>query len=736
MATRRGLRKYTERANRQDQADAMRGEIHRGLVEIITNADDAYMRAGTDGPIRITVEHLSESGGFVARLRVADKATGLTADEMEAKLTRAGSRSSGFEHGQSVRGLHSRGVGDVAGFGSIEVESLKGGKWSKFVLEDLSYEIEDEPADSAAEIRARLGLDQGDSGATVTINVKGPRPVPSNLFDRLCNLGELRHITTDRTVTFEETGIRVQSSRRIYYDEPPCTEAIRKEVVVPGYPEALAELVVFEMDEPQDGQVNSETHHGLLIRGRRAVYENTLFNLDRKVGSGYLRGWLSCPYIDDLIRDFDDRQETGRAPTGENPIRLVSRSRDGLHDEHPFVRKLRALFSEELIPLIQDLAKRHAGERPLGDAIQERLDETAREFARLLADDLAELEVDEGNGSGGDEAPLKIIPGRVLVRPGEKKTLTVHIRPSLIPDGWADDLNAITDTPTIVSIDGEPDPPEPHPDNPEVLVSRVRVLAAPTEGNAIIRVSAGSTHDSCTVTVDSTVQPPPPPPEDLEFSHSHYNLRLGRRRSIEVRAPLDLVVALGAKLQLSLDGDPTIKVLTETCDLRLDPGNGWYVGRIPLVGDEVGASGELVAILGAHNANAHVQVLDPTDPHGLDLQIKWSDSSPKLFLPHRASLEQGPSGLVLTIYGQHPTIYPLLGAYDEDRRAFQYSQTLEVSLVLAEIMATELVHYLLEREFARPGQWIDASRYSSRYRSRLGRYLGKAQQMLSSADQS
>ena len=90
----------------------------------------------------------------------------------------------------------------------------------------------------------------------------------------------------------------------------------------------------------------------------------------------------------------------------------------------------------------------------------------------------------------------------------------------------------------------------------------------------------------------------------------------------------------------------------------------------------------------------------------------------------------------MTIYGQHPTIYPLLGAYDEDRKAFQYSQTLEVSLVLAEIMATELVHYLLEREFARPGQWIDASRYSSRYRSRLGRYLGKAQQMLSPADQS
>jgi hypothetical protein len=145
----------------------------------------------------------------------------------------------------------------------------------------------------------------------------------------------------------------------------------------------------------------------------------------------------------------------------------------------------------------------------------------------------------------------------------------------------------------------------------------------------------------------------------------------------------------------------------------------------------VGASAELTAVLGEHQARSHLEVLDPTDPHGLDLQIRWADSAYK---PYRASLEQGPSGLVLTIYGRHPAIYHLLGSFDEDRKRFENEKTPEVSLVLAEIMATEITHYLLEREFGLSGERFDVSRYPPRYRSRIGKYLNIAQKMLTAAD--
>jgi hypothetical protein len=732
MPRRSGTREYTERANRQDAGDALRGDIVRGLVEIITNADDAYVRSDRDGPITVTVEHLSDAEEFTARVRVADSATGLTADEMEAKLTKAGSRSSDFEQGQSVRGLHGRGFGDVAVFGSVELESIKDGDWAKITLNGLEWLLDDEMTDSDEEIRNRLGLGEVESGATVTINVRGPGRVPSNVFNRLCHVAELRQIITERTVTFAETGTRIEPRRPLYYESPTCDEVVRKEVGVLGYPEASAELVVYEMEEPQEGRVTPESHHGLLICGGRAVYENTLFELDRMVGSGYLRGHLRCPYIDDLIRTFDDRQERDEDPTEENPIRLVSRSRDGLHDEHPFVKRLKAVFSAELLPLIQELAKRHSGNKNPSDSMQQRLDNTARQFAREIADDLADLDEDVPGGDGPDEAPLKIIPSRVVMQPEERKTLTIHIRPGLIGEDWAGELTASSDAKAIVSCDSShPDTPEPHPDDPELLVSRIRVTSGTSDGNAVVRVTAGTKEDTCTVTVDRESPPPPPPPEGLEFSHSHYNLRPGRRRSVEIWAPLDLVIGAGTEVQVKIDGDPTIQLLAETCELHLDSARGWYSGRVQLIGDVVGVSAELTAVIGEHQAQSHLEVLDPTDPHGLDFQIRWEDNTHS---PYRASLEQGPSGLVLTIYGRHPAIYPLLGSYDEDRKRFENEKTPEVSLVLAEIMATEITHHLLEREFARPGERFDASRYPPRYRSRIGKYLDIAQKYLTAAD--
>src|SRR5687767_8413199 len=108
--TRAGTLEYTDRAHSQDASDALRGDIVRGLVELITNADDAYIRAGQEsGSIRIVVEHLDDAS-YSARVTVADSATGMTADEMQANLTRLGVRSSSFDTGGSVRGLHGRGA--------------------------------------------------------------------------------------------------------------------------------------------------------------------------------------------------------------------------------------------------------------------------------------------------------------------------------------------------------------------------------------------------------------------------------------------------------------------------------------------------------------------------------------------------------------------------------------------------------------------------------------------------
>ena len=51
---------------------------------------------------------------------------------------------------------------------------------------------------------------------------------------------------------------------------------------------------------------------------------------------------------------------------------------------------------------------------------------------------------------------------------------------------------------------------------------------------------------------------------------------------------------------------------------------------------------------------------------------------------------------------------------------------------LSEIVASELAHHILERDFARPGRsQFDAGTYAANYRRRLDRYLGVAQRLMS-----
>ena len=98
-----GTVQYTGRAFHQDAMEAMRGDIVRGLIELITNSDDAYVAcdSGAAGKIIIEVEHRrNQPWSVVAR----DRATGISAQDMISKITRLGGRTSGFETGEARRG--------------------------------------------------------------------------------------------------------------------------------------------------------------------------------------------------------------------------------------------------------------------------------------------------------------------------------------------------------------------------------------------------------------------------------------------------------------------------------------------------------------------------------------------------------------------------------------------------------------------------------------------------------
>ena len=106
------IRKKLEYADRfaVQQADqAIRKDVVRVLVELITNCNDSYVRMedsglATMGKIIIST-HRKRTNSV---LRVCDNAEGMTSDDLDKKVLKYGEATSGFKEGQSVRGLWGR----------------------------------------------------------------------------------------------------------------------------------------------------------------------------------------------------------------------------------------------------------------------------------------------------------------------------------------------------------------------------------------------------------------------------------------------------------------------------------------------------------------------------------------------------------------------------------------------------------------------------------------------------
>jgi anti-sigma regulatory factor (Ser/Thr protein kinase) len=102
----------------------MKGNVVRGLIELITNCDDAYARAKKTGKIEIIVRR-SQKNGDPVEISVRDSATGLDPKAMEENFGVLGGDKSGFVSGEDVRGVFSRGSKDTAWFGETVFESIK-----------------------------------------------------------------------------------------------------------------------------------------------------------------------------------------------------------------------------------------------------------------------------------------------------------------------------------------------------------------------------------------------------------------------------------------------------------------------------------------------------------------------------------------------------------------------------------------------------------------------------------
>src|SRR2546422_5929008 len=356
-----------DRRSVMQQARLAIRDVYDAIVELVTNSDDRYQHLNVVGTIEIVVER--GRGKAERLLQARDFADGMTLSVMDEKLSSTGGRVSGMEAGLDVRGTNSRGAKDIAALGNVTFQSIASadGQWHECEITDGFVFKLGATGQPSSDRRRSIGVESG-SGTLVTVRIGANHSIPQfdNLRERIERLVALRDILSDprRKVILRDSSREkaVQLSAPTFAGKERVAETFE----VPGYPGATAKLVIGRAGTPFEREPSRFRLGGILVKSRHAIHESTYFDTDLETNPHALwfYGRLSCPYIDDLWNDFDNRFEAGVPPEPSNPVPILDPSRQtGLTRGHPFVTALFREALKRLRPLVEEERQREERQR-------------------------------------------------------------------------------------------------------------------------------------------------------------------------------------------------------------------------------------------------------------------------------------------------------------------------------------------------------------------------------------
>jgi hypothetical protein len=690
-----GKLEYGERAFLQDAEQAIRSDVVRALIELITNSDDAY--GDSDGPINVRILPANDSS-HSAEIRVSDAAIGLTAEGLEQRLAKLGV-SKEASAAATARGLFGRGARDVASLGGLIFKAIRDDRYSELRINGLDYEFVavDEPATQAH--RQDLLLDTTQNGFTNVVSLDHRVRIPggADLQRKLSEHAQLRDLVRRREVIlFDGRGAGLHA--RLV---PPTLPdpVFDEEIPVLGYDPVR--LVLRRLPERSTKAMSDYSRHGLLVRSGVSVFENTWFGLEGRPEALHFCGEIDAPQIIAIIHAFDRKEELGGS------TRLLKRDRDGLQRNHEYTKALSRAVQAAVAPTFEELAKSMAAERKEGAELANAFKAARHAIRDQLRQALEEIEdEDPTDGSGDGDAgfdDLMIIPPRRVLRPGAAVTLTVRARPAL--RGQALNADIALQTPSEV-LDGAVASKAEWVDHPRLaaIVSNVYVTAGLQEGTAVVRVRVGDHTARADLIVLDQPDEEDVLPEALEFEKKESRVAPTRVRRIILRAPIEYV---GSVVAFSVDGLGAFKP-ADGAILVADPTGRWSTASVRFTADATLGTSRITAFLDAMSDTCEITITDAAPPQGPDFEFHLSGMKDPSY---RSSLTRREGALEIEVYGLHGSFAGLFGPYDDIAQKFSAEDQPEARAVLAEVLGAELAAYLLERDYIRNHERLnDATR--------------------------
>jgi hypothetical protein len=254
------------------------------------------------------------------------------------------------------------------------------------------------------------------------------------------------------------------------------------------------------------------------------------------------------------------------------------------------------------------------------------------------------------------------------------------------------------------------------------VIARVHIRPLIEDEETLLTVRCGDAEAIASIEVRPEREfPDPEPPTALEFERARYQIAHGRRRTLVVRAPVEVVNEADTTVARVDSSDAGIVVLGGSVKLEFDEDELCFIGRVQVDARVLGARGTLTVKLGAAQATCEVSVAQH-DGGGPRLDIKIVDEAQGRY---RAYVERESEVTMIKILGGHSAIGRYLGPGPD----FPHQDTPTARLVIAEIVAGEAARLVMERKYRTTGD-LDGPAFYAEHLLYLEKYLARCHKMM------
>lgn len=657
------------------------------------------------GPILIEIEEKRKNNS--SKLLIHDKAQGMTLQNMMIKLIHVGERQSL----EGDRGFMGRGVKDCTTLGKIIIESMKDDKYYKCELNKNSQlvPIEDGRKETDS-IRNDLRIEHG-NGTVVTLIIDPQIKIPhiETIIRDLPWHYALRDILSPQSPSklfLKNLNNPNHKPERLISLSPEGDLVSDELFEIHGYPNIKAKLKIWRAKEPLGDPSDRFRRSGLLIKGKRTIYECSLLypSFEKDFYAKRYSGRLECVYIDYLLNDYDERRKNGEPHPPENPSLITDPNRQtGLRRDHPFIKALFQIPSEGLKQLIEkDKGQDKASQKEIANKeTQHRLSELAKVASRFLEQQVEDIEEATLDDTVDDDSFSKkgvlIFPTYLNIAIGQVRTLTFYVNRSLY-DKEGKDVNVACDDPAVNIIDSS-FKLRAHSKRNDRLFGTFRIQGVSLKDIVCLQTNCdGIPQTEAIIKVIEDKIEEHQFINPLEFEHKQYHVKEGSVKTLRIYAKYPELIAYETSIDIFSSDQEGVPVKGRCVLVPIERSN-FAVGEIATQGRRHNGKAIISTTLNNEKAQCNIKVIQK-DESGAPIKINIVSKNLGVYRAAWSLQETN----VLEISAVHESIKRYLGPEPD----YEGQDAPLFRVLLAEIVAERICMKALELEVkSRPWDFKD-----------------------------